>query len=72
MSALQSVPEKCLIVFALMFPVSVIGNFTFAALNRCLGALGALSLTAAVMLIVTFVSYFFVTSSLPRPSKTVI
>lgn len=61
--------KKCLIVFALMFPVSVVGNFTFAALNRCLGALGSISLTAAVMLIVTFVSYFFCHIFSPAPFK---
>ncbi len=51
--------KKSLIVFALMLPVSLIGHFLSAFLNRYLSALAALGLTALVMLLVTFVFYFF-------------
>ncbi len=61
--------RKCLKVFALMLPVSLLGAFLSAALKRCLGAFGALSLTALAMAAVTFVFYFFCHILSPKPVK---
>lgn len=61
--------KKSLIAFALMLPISVVGYFTSALLNRYLGALGALTLTGVVMFLVTFVFYFFCHILSVRPFK---
>ena len=61
--------RKCLTVFALMLPISLLGHFLAAALNKYLGAFAALSLTGLAMLITTFVFYFFCHIFSPRPFK---
>ena len=64
-----SLLKRSLILCALMLPVSLIGQFVSAALKKYLGAVAALSLTAVIMLIITFVFYFFCHIFSPKPFK---
>lgn len=61
--------RKCLTAFALMLPITLIGHFVAAALNRYLGAFAALSLTGVIMAVITFVFYFFCHIFSSKPFK---
>lgn len=60
---------KSLIVFALMLPISLIGLFVSVFFSRYLGAFAALTVTALVILAVTFAFYFFCHIISPKPFK---
>ena len=61
--------RKSLTALLLILPVSLIGRLLSALFEKYLGALAALSLTGAIMLAITFVSYFFCHIFSPKPFK---
>lgn len=65
----SSFVRKSLVSFALMLPISVIGYFVSVLAKTYLGAIAAMSVTGAVMLLVTFVFYFFCHVFSPKPFK---